>query len=310
MIVALITAGTALIVALVAGWFSYRSARGVEQLRHAHEELSRLSSATGALRLELFLSTRSVVRRLGHYHRGPEGKPRVVETRRREGNEREFHAGGLLVYRLLRPLTVSYLIEQQTFYADLLLEPRMVDLLRFNHAAFEMLTGDRLGEGFDLQGSFPGFDMDHCWESGDERSAIPFQRVRASYLRTAAAGLVVLDPGRHPDQRCMTHPEFRKHWECAEQECEIHATLAPLTAIIDTFTPQSNPIFWLRLVGYAYVCQWFHDQVRAEARHAKIAYTPVELAVPGLLASTGDAYLTRHADDYVQRFADIVRTAL
>ena len=325
---ALIAALAALAVAGVSGWFSYKSARDVERLRRTNQELERLRGATGALRLKLFLYTRSVVRRMSFYYDDRPDHPYPVHAKRR-AEESAYHDGGLLIFRLLRPLTVSEIIEQQTFYADLMLEPAMVDLLRFSHAAVEMLTGELLGEGFAKDAALPGFDMKQCGNSevAWPQPGSPFQRVRASYLRTAAAALVVSERGRTPRQRCMGQVEFLHAWEHPADCGEFHAALVPVKALIDRFNPKCNPVFWLRLVGYTYVCKWFHDEVRKAAAREHADVAALKLLVPAMLraaeaskapegSEAGETlqavqgrYIAEHADGYQKRFEKIIHEA-
>jgi len=354
---------TAVFALIAAGWAA-KSSSELVRLRHTHEEIDRVGGATGALRLQLFLSSRSFVRRLRQYYNHRPNHPYPLRTKRGaptgpeyraagltlqrmrpqspryrnllrsqwdQASETEYHAAGLMIFRLMRPLTVSYLIEKQTFFGDLLVEPTMVDLLRFNHAAFEMLTGDKLAEGFGEDGDFPVFDETSCWDPPGRRPHAgskmvrPFQRVRASYLRTAAAALVVLEPTRDPMRRCMAHDEFLSAWEHPDKGSDakaFHASLKPVKEVIDKFSPADNPMFWLRLVGYAYVCKWFHDRVREDSernlsrrrwersRQARVHYTPEDLPVPDMLRKSGNQYLVDHADEYQARFEHIIDTAL
>jgi hypothetical protein len=214
----------------------------------------------------------------------------------------------------------------------------MVDLLRFSHAGVEMLTGDQLGMGFDGDGGPDGFDMARCWDPDQERARLdmppgiegaaeagrqPHQRIRGSYLRTAAAALVFSRSGPTSDRemkRCMTHPEFRERWEHPADHEDFHEALAPVKRIIGGFSPAGNPIFWLRLVGYAYVCDWFYDRVRGEYEGVRvdgprghdepIEYTEVDLDVPLMLGAARDPYLTLHAEAYADRFTEIIGRAL
>ena len=323
------------------------SAREGLRTRHALEEVGRLSGATGALRLQLFLSTRSFVQRLRQYYTG-EDRPFPLRATRNGWPESEYHACGLLIFRLMRPIVVSSIIEQETFYRDLLLEVEMVDLLRFNHAAFEMLTGERLGEEFTVdeepkpRAAFPDFVMERCYDPPGRRppsdsppDAGHFQRVRASYLRRAAAELVVGPDEREPQRRCMTHDEFLDRWEQPDQPDEhikFHKRLEPVKATINDFWPMNNPVLWLRLVGYAYVCKWFYGRVCDEARDKKnVNYTPVELPLSLMLesaerkaaepqadkrpaaesqAAAGREYLAKNANAYKDRFEELISTAL
>ncbi|HYM54436.1 MAG TPA: hypothetical protein VES97_03680 [Solirubrobacteraceae bacterium] len=341
MLAALLTAGVSLVVSVVAGWFSRKTAQESERLRYSHEALTRLRGATGALRLDLFLAARSFARRLDQYYDGRPTRPLPLRTEREGAPPRDYHAGGLLIYRLLRPLTVGEIIERQTFYGDLMLDPATREVLRFDHAAVEMLTGARIGEGL------PDFEIESCWDPeagglgghpGNEAGCDPFQRVRSSYLRTAAAALVVPASGPQEPGRCMTHAEFLEHWEHPKKYRKFHEALEPVKRTIDRFSPMENPVFWLRLVGYAYACTWFHEQVIGEVfpenlgeqvaatwrkvtgRRERLKYEPLVLDVVDMLKkedSTAAAkptkaseYLRDHAKEYERKFEEIVRIAL
>lgn len=330
--------------ATLSGAFAIGSHYERERLRRSSEALSRLHTATGALRLELFLETRSIARRLVHYSekiRKGELYPLIAE---RDGEAPSaYHAAGLLIFRLLRPLTVGEMIEKQTFVADLIVDPIMGDLLRFNNAGVEMLTGDQLSYGID-QGEVPGSEMERCWDpargtqppldSLREPGEPPFQRVRGSYLRCAAAAL--LTAGSEPGStRCMTHAEFCERWEQPEKHPAFHAALLPAKTILHRFAPDENPHFWLRLVGYAYACEWFYRRACADAARAhrlrrgwnyvrgrkNVKYTSLGIPIDTMLrlampadgdvqAEEGAVYLAENADRYKARFDKIIATAL
>lgn len=309
---AIATAVVSLVVAVYSVERSWRTSGRLEDLRHSHEVLTRLRGATGALRLQTFLATRSLVRRMGFYVKSGCDPMRAYQQ---GGTETEYHHGGLFIYRLLRPLALSYMIEQETFYADLPIDPNMVDLLRLNHAAFEMLTGERIGEAIDPS---LGFDMRRCWDpdghAGAFRSPTPFQRVRASYLRSAAAALAADEEGNRSERRCRGHDAFLEAWEHPDgDEFErFHQALAPLKAVVDGFSPRANPVFWLRVVGYAYVCDWFVDRVRADtARRApEVSYQPVVLPLEEMLAATGQPSISANADALRAKFDEIIEQSL
>jgi hypothetical protein len=337
---AMIVSATSLAVALLSAFFANKASRTAQEEQRKSESLARLHGATGGMRLELFLGARSFARRLVHYYDPARpGHPYPLATRRNGNSESAYHGGGLVIYRLLRPLTVGEIIEKQTFDVDLLLDPIMVDLLRFSHTAVEMLTGEQLGSGFGDDGGMPGFDMGRCWDPVPDRRrpgsvqprelpAAEIQRVRASYLRSAASALVIADfnpaTGREAN-RCMTHPEFCQRWEHPEGEGKFHRTLEPVKVVIDGFSPTANPIFWLRLVGYGHACKWFYDRVRAMAAEGRtstgqravlpwarraIDYQPLTLPVAAMLRAAKDPYLTAYAHEFERRFDEVIAQAL
>jgi hypothetical protein len=326
-IVALVTAMASIVVALISGFLARRSGRATERLRQSNEARSRLHVATGALQLELFLETRSFARRLIHYF-SESKEDHDLATTRRGARPGAYHAGGLMIYRMLRPLTVGEIIEKQTLAADLLLDPAMADMLRFSHAGVEMLTGEEIGRGLEGEEWLPGFDMDQCWDPGHDEGI--HQRIRGSYLRCGAAALLAKDAmaGEEP-RRCITHAEFCKAWEHPEDDEEFHEALEPMKRIVDGFNWKDNPIFWLRLVGYAYACEWFYDRMRAWVVHRGVArrvkdtltgrdpveYRSIDLPLDAMLRAAGagvpaNGYLGSHAGAYRARFDRIIRDAL
>jgi hypothetical protein len=255
-----------------------------------------------------------------------------------------FHAGGLLIFRLLRPLTVGEIIEKQTFDADLIIDPIMGDLLRFNNTGVEMLTGHMVGEALgDGVERMPGFEMERCWDpprgvqpplDSPASGVSPFQRIRGSYLRCAAAALIASDPATGAS-RGMSHAEFCERWERPEEQRAFHTALLPARTILHRFDPAGNPYFWLRLVGYAYACKWFYERAGADATRSQrlrragqvlrgrklVRYTPIDIPVETMLQlaaprgrgaqpSRAGRYLATHAHEFRQRFDEIIAGAL
>lgn len=298
--IALISGGFSIVAIVV----SFGTAIRTQRLEHRFGALDRLRSATGRMRLELFLSTRSVIRRVGTYSKFPH----EIDTYPRRGRAGEYHDGGLMIYRLLRPLSISSLIEPQLFLRDLTLDRRSADLLEFGHAAYEMLTGEQI----QLPASHKEFDMGVCWGSRSTNqgrpTSKPFQRIRASYLRVATDALLVGDPGGR--RRCMGHPEFLERWNNPTAYPTWHASLEPVKQTLDRFDRHVSAIFWLRIIGYTYVCKRFFDRQGAHSRNAKINYTAVEFDTVRMIESANDPCLTAHAAEYPARFKKIVADAI
>lgn len=257
---------TSLAGVVVANVIAASSRRATERFRVSSEARSRRQVATGTLQLERFLETRSFARRFEHYFR-ESGKDHTLETMRGHSRPGPYHDGGMMIYRILRPLTVGEIIEKQTLPSDFLLDPATVEMVRFGQAAVEVLTGDRIGARLDGgEGFVEGFDMSACWDLGDEGPAL-YQRIRGSYLRCGAAALLAPESleGIEP-RRCITHSEFCKLWEQPEHHPAtsqpFHAGLEPMKATIHRFNRWENPILWLRLVGYAHICGKFCNRMR------------------------------------------------
>lgn len=325
----LISFATAVASALIAA----SSRRASERFRASSQARSRLQVATGTLQLELFLETRSFARRLEHYFR--ESRSHPLESYRDHASPGSYHAGGMMIYRILRPLTVGEIIESQTLAGDLLLDPGMMEMIKFGQAAVELLTGDKLGREFGGEDFFDGFDMDSCWDVGQAGSG--YQRIRGSYLRCGAAALLAPQEGRQEPRRCITHAEFCKLWEQPRPQSKpkrylaFHEGLEPMKATLHQFDRYENPVLWLRLVGYAYACEKFYERMwqslagkRRRQRLRRLGRTPIEvekIGVPALemLKDLGEgeaagqpanSYIAANATGFVERFDAIVDRAL
>lgn len=335
MIIAITISLISLVTAIVSGVIAARARLASERFRVASEKQSRLEVTTGSLQLELFLETRSFARRLAHYFR--ESRDERLQTYKDHGRRGAYHRGGMMIYRILRPLTVGEIIEKQTLAGDLILDPGMMEMIRFGQAAIEILTGDKLGRPFEGDRDFvEGFDMAYCWDAdGDERERPPvLQRIRGSYLRCGAAALVA-EPKRDLEpRRCLTHSEFCKLWERPDPESKRAAAfdqgLEPMRATFGGFSRYENPILWLRLVGYACACERFFDQMgelmdqqefRRRVRHPRrkqVRFKALDVQAVEMLkdlAEPEDApelnrYVARHAEDFVGRFRQIFDGAL
>jgi hypothetical protein len=55
-----------------------------------------------------------------------------------------------------------------------------------------------------------------------------------------------------------------------------------------------NPIFWLRLVGYAHLCSELIGK-----QGVRIGFAPPPLNVADLLRKTDDEYIRTHLDGYI-----------
>lgn len=332
--VAIAISAISLLTAVVSGVIAARSRRASERYRVVSEKRSRLEVATGSLQLELFLETRSFARRLEHYFR--ENRKDRLQTYADHGKPGSYHRGGMMIYRILRPLTVGEIIEKQTLAGDLLLDPATMEMLRFGQAAVEMLTGDKLGRGFEGEGVVEGFHMTSCWDvdAGPGEQPAPFQRIRGSYLRCGAAALIAESKSEKEPRRCLAHSEFCKLWErpdpASKHTLAFEMGLEPMKATLSQFRRYENPILWLRLVGYAFVCEQFYERMwrllvpkRVSQRFRHPLRKPVEFksldvkAVEMLEDLSREEsvhelnpYVAGHARDYVTRFGQIYDGAL
>jgi hypothetical protein len=96
----------------------------------------RLYTAIGPLRFQLLLACRDLSGRVTAHARSP------YDT------DVEHYYGRSFLFRILRPLAISELIERQIAFADFAVDAGAQDLLRFKKAAFAAFTG--AGQGTEI----------------------------------------------------------------------------------------------------------------------------------------------------------------
>lgn len=187
------------------------------------------------------------------------------------------------IYRMLRPLAVSQLIERQMAFADFSVDPDAIALLRFNSAAIRMLSGDAILLGH------PKAD----WATQTQHLFRDNLTVAAARLiAEGETGPVVIEYGR-----------FRR--EVADPRADD--ALAHLGLIFSRCRSDltENPLFWLRLVGYAYAC----NQLLA-TQGASVGFEVPALPAAQLLSSVNDEFIVTRVPEYLQAFDQIIARGL
>jgi hypothetical protein len=262
---------SAVVAAIVAGLSSFFTQRYLLERKarvdYQYEASKRLNEVIGPLRMQLLLSARDVVRRV-HGHAGhigwdmdPSGS--FVRT---------------FVYRLLRPLAISQLIERQMSTADFSVDPAAIALLRFNTNAERLLSGSTVVLGH------PGVD----WDTQS-------QHLFRDNLRAAAARLIVEDEGR---------PVVVNYARFQQEAPDMSAVpeLKDLTAIFASSGDNlaNVPLFWLRVVGYAHACSRLISEQGAD-----VGFDDVRLPVESMLKCIPDERISTRAPDYAKVFDEI-----
>ena len=257
-----------------AGYLSQRALAGRQaRLGYEYNARKRLYEAVGPLRFQLLMASRDVVRRVAghsrekHWNLDPAG-----------------YYGSNTLYRLLKPLGVCILIERQMNAADFSVDPSSVKLLQFEVGAYRMLTNA------DPLPYHSGLD----W-------ARETQHVFRDNLRRAAARLIKVDQQGH--QVVMDYAEFLA--ECPDPASD--EALAPLARIIkDSGTSLTrNGVFWVRVVGYAYLCQLF-----IAANGAGLGFTQRPIEVRRLLEPVDDSQVRAHLGNQEQIYQGIADEGL
>jgi hypothetical protein len=215
-------------------------ARFEARMAYELEARKSLLAVIGPLRYQLLLACRDVVRRV-----------------QRLGSGRwDMDIGGYYaqdtVFRMLRPIAITELIERQINYVDFSVDPSMQSLLRFQLDAFECLTGATPVRNVADDGELTGVE----WGSQSEH---PFKGT----LRSAATALIV------EDKLLIRGDDFPA---VLERGLDSDDGLATIARFFDGFSPNRRPLFWLRLMFYAYVCQQFVAENGKSAGFAAAPY--------------------------------------
>jgi hypothetical protein len=275
-IVAVVVSST-LVSGLVGGLVAYFSQRALAtrqaRLDYQYAAKKRLYEAVGPLRFQLVVAAGDLARRVDSH----------LRSRRWVMAPSGYYVHSFL-YRLLRPLAIGVLVEREMSYADFSVDPSSVDLLRFDRAAYRMLTG---ADPFMDLNATANSDEPVYYQGLDW--ARESQHIFRDNLRSAA--MCLLAKGAGDRDVVIDYAEFRQRWPDPLTE-ERLAGLARLFQRSKNSLLES-PVFWVRLVGYAYVCR---DYV---SRHGPdIGVGVPDLAVSELLAATQDDQVTSHLHEY------------
>ena len=259
------------IVGTVAGHLSQRRlAKHQAQIDYELIAKRRLYEALGPIRFQLLIAARDVVRRV---------RPHSAQAWNMEVDD--YYVSSF-IYRLLRPLALSELVERQMAIVDFSVDPAGRELLRFEISAYRILTAS------DPLPYHKGLD----WSRET-------QHVFRDNLRLAASALIVHDPdGR---QRVVDYSEFLQR---AIMQVDSLSSLRRLFGSCKANLTE-NPVLWLRIVGYTYACLWL-----IEAQGTSLGFGPQQLDLRSMLGAVSDPEILAHLDDYPRIFDEVLAELL
>jgi hypothetical protein len=169
-------------------------------------------------------------------------------------------------------------------YADFSVGKEGLELLRFQAAAYRMLVDE------DPLPDYEGLD----WGAQS-------QHVFRDNLRVAASRLIDTGTGDRPS--VIDYATFIDRWP----DPMADKALSPLARIFNPehATLAETPVFWVRVVGYAFVCR---NLLMEQGRAAGFA-TPA-LDVNQLLATVTDEQIRSRVGDYPATFERIIAESL
>jgi hypothetical protein len=266
---------SAVVAAFVAGLSSFLTQRYLleRKARVDYEFMARkrLNEVIGPLRMQLLFSARDVVRRVrGHVGQSWDMDPSGFYIRS-------------FVYRSLRPLAVAQLIERQMSIADFSVDPAAVALLRFNTTAERMLTGNEIV-------------LDHPDADWSKQS----QHLFRDNLRAAATKLIAEEES---GPVVIDYARFQREVPDLEASPELRDLTQIFAGCKHNLT--NNPLFWLRLVGYAFACS------RLIAEHGiAVGFDDIRLPIDDMLDAVDDDRISTRVADYSRVFDAIIAKGL
>jgi len=238
------------------------------------EARKRLYAAIGPLKFQLLIACRDVAARVTNY---------AIEHESYSMNMREYY-GQSTLYRLIRPIAIAELIERQITYADFSVDPTGIDLLRFKRAALTAFTdGDSILH-------HPHAD----W--GDE-----IEHVFSGTFSRLANALIVQDEDIINKKRSMHFHEF----ETIINDSHQFRKFSPLSGILNDFSINKKPIFWIRLVCFGYICNEYVEQAGAS-----IGFQKRKFDLDTLLTASKDEFTSKHVKEFEEFFQTMLQTAL
>jgi len=231
------------------------------QRQYEFEARKRLYLAIGPLRFQLLLACRDLAGRVQAYA-GVEHYAMDVTG----------YYGRSTLYRLLRPLAISELIERQIAYSDFAVDDGALDCLRFKRSAGRIWSGD------DIVLDHPGVD----WS----RQA---QHAYSDSIGVAANAMIQASVSQPGVDRVLRFDEFAKKVASPKG----FAAFEPFPSLLGGFTIETKPILWLRLLAYANTCNAF------VIRGGKpLGFEAEPFDVDALLARSADGHILANALAY------------
>jgi len=291
----LITSAIALVSGFLSSWLTYRYVKRQEIIdqttlqgevrkeveaflgdRSAERDYNlearkRLYQAIGPLRFQLVVACDDAASRIA-YH---------AEYHRQKLSMNRYYGQNTL-YRLLRPLAIAELVEQQITYADFSVDSKAIELLRFKRAA-EVSWKDS-----DIILDHPNAD----WSAQVEH-------LFSGTLNRLANSLTVPDENASNKRRPMHFHEFEDFIRNPENQ----KPFVPLIRILDGFMITAKPIFWARLVCLGYIC---NEYVSKEG--GAVGFKPYPFDLDKLLRVSEDDYILANIERYKEVFQSAAGT--
>lgn len=223
------------------------------------EAKKRLYQLIGPLKFQLLIACRDAAHRIeGH-----------STTNNYKTNTSNYY-GTNTMYRVLRPLAVAELIEQQISYADFSVDTSAIRTLLFKKSAVLTLSGGA------VICQHPNADWDNQVE-----------HLFYDSIHEAAHSLIVSD--NNQQQKIMSYHEFNSMFTANQNNSALKA----LAYIFDNFTVSNKPLFWIRLISFGHICR---EYVGTEGAELNFQYSKFNLS--NMIEQTEDEIILDNISKY------------
>jgi hypothetical protein len=233
------------------------------QRQYEFDAKRRLYTAIGPLKFQLLIACRDFSQRVtGHGSR--EGYSTSLQS----------YYGQSFTFRILRVFAICELIERQMSFTDFSVDAASPALIRFSKSIAIALSGGDLVKGHSKT----------IWKNQVEH-------VFYDSLSKAANTIIKMDGST---ERVMRFHEFLEFLSTKPDMEALH----PFPSLMEDFTPNKKPLWWLRLVAMGYLCNLHVNEHGAAAGLTKRDYE-----VGPLLLLSGDSEIEKMLDEYISRCA-------
>ncbi len=230
---------------------------------YAFEARKRLYAAVGPLRFQLIAAA-------------VQYRARVLSIAQFPYSTRiSDYFGRSVLYRLMRVLTLTELVERQIAYADFSVDTSTLKLLRFREAAMRALSGADVV-------------LDHPKANWNDE----VEHIFRDTVPALTSAMITSTP---PGERVLRVDEFKARLAGPAAV----GFLDPLAGMIDRFDRDRTPLLWLRLIALSEVCGGL---IEGDPIASALEREPIDPAV--LLRATHDAHIVDRFAAYLAMLAD------
>ncbi|MGZ4992686.1 MAG: hypothetical protein ACXV79_00835 [Methylobacter sp.] len=234
------------------------------QRDYEYSAKQRLYSAIGPLKFQLLIACRDMSQHIRTY-----GLENV-----RYSLEPSNYYGKSSLYRIIVPLVFVELIERQVAVADFSVDPEAVELLRFKKSAYRAYKSDKP-------------ILNHPNAYWNEQRQHLFHHT----ISKMVDAIIIADPA------VGSRPMYFREFEELLVDEKRNKPIIPLVRIIEDFSIEIKPIFWIRLVFLAHIAGRLVNQLGV-----KIGFQHIDIDAKRLLTLSDDIFVQQNSEKLVAIF--------